>query len=268
MKKIERYIRSSRKYFSFAKDDDIEILRDYLNVSDLNILTINSPSARNEVVKNSEGTEYFVIWDTAYWLSYEKFAQVLLAILSREIQENDFEKELCYLDAVILEHLSSKYRFLSPNFALIMAKESISKGFNDIDFVRSSTDSLKQVVKLSKINLLSHEATHIEFERQKDLEEHIVGIIKVYLSYLVENPEVFEPYMGYPELQDILASLPEFLEDENSHLLMELADDIYSFIEGLMFVSQSINEKNSFLCIFTVLQLYDGLIRLSILLMV
>lgn len=50
-------------------------------------------------------------------------------------------------------------------------------------------------------------------------------------------------YMKYLELQDILESVPRFIEGDDSYLLMELADDIYSFIAGLMFVSQNLNER-------------------------
>lgn len=243
MNNLERYLRGSRKYFAYSKDEDIDELRNYLSSSNFKVLVINSHLARNEVVKRNNHYHY-VIWDTAYWDSYEKFAQVILAIISNEFDENHNEKELNYLDSVLLQHLTYKYEYINSDYALIMAKESISCGFNDIDFVRSKTGALEQVVKLAKINLLSHEVAHIEFERHKDLEEQITTTIKDYLEYLANIEDVFGVYTDYPEMKDLLEIFSDFINGCDTHLLMELADDAYSFVEGLLFISHHLSDTS------------------------
>lgn len=241
MNNLERYLRASRKYFDYSKDDDIDSLCDYLRSSNVNIIVINSHIARNEVVKNNG--YHHIIWDTAYWSAYEKFAQVVLTIMFNDFDENHYLKELEYLDSILLQHLTYKYEYINPDYALIMAKESIVCGFNDIDFARCKTAALEQVIKLAKINLLSHEVAHIEFERHKDLEERITTTIKHYLKYFANIKDAFEVYADYPEMKDILEKFPEFVDGHDPHLLMELADDAYSFVEGLLFVSHNLSDN-------------------------
>lgn len=242
MNNLERYLRGSRKYFSYSKDNDIDKLRDYVSSSNVNVIVINSHIARNEVVK-SNGYHH-IIWDTAYWISYERFAQIVLAIMSNEFDENHYVKEIDYLDSILLQHLTYKYEYINSDYALIMAKESISCGFNDIDFVRSKTGALEQVIKLAKINLLSHEVAHVEFERHKDLEEQITDTIKDYLEYLANTEDAFGVYADYPEMKDSLEKFSEFVHGNDSHLLMELADDAYSFVEGLLFISCNLSDSS------------------------
>lgn len=239
---IERYLKSRRKHFEYDEDEDIAEMIPFFHEKNIEVIVINSPSARNEIVR-SNGQNWTIIWDTFFWRSFEKFAMLTMSICTCKHSKEDYELQLDYLEAVLYEFLSLKYKHSQPRVSLCFAKQSLNNKYNYIDFERSKTKPLDILVKTAKLNLLSHELAHVTFDRHQQLENEITSIVKEYLTYLSQIEGIYEEYSRYPEMKNVLDAIPDFVRGQDNNLLSELVDDVYSFIEGLEFVTQQFDNK-------------------------
>ena len=65
IKMIERYLKSRRKHFEYDEDEDIAEMIPFFHEKNIEVIVINSPSARNEIVR-SNGQNWTIIWDTFF----------------------------------------------------------------------------------------------------------------------------------------------------------------------------------------------------------
>lgn len=57
---IERYLKSRRKHFEYDEDEDIAEMIPFFHEKNIEVIVINCPSARNEIVR-SNGQNWTII---------------------------------------------------------------------------------------------------------------------------------------------------------------------------------------------------------------
>ena len=239
---IERYLKSRRKYFKYDVDEDIVDLMPYFHEKNVEVIVVNSPSARNEIVREKDG-KWVVIWDTFYWKYFEQMVILLMSIYSDENVKEDYELKLDYLEAVLYEFLSIKYKYNYPQISLCFAKQGLSNKHKYLEIDYDRIKSVDAIIKMAKIDLLSHELGHIYIEKDKQLEDQVTNTVKEYLTYLNQIEGIYGEISEDPEMRKVLNDVPDFIQGKNTNYLYELVDDAYSYVEGLDFVTNHLEFK-------------------------